>query len=106
MVSRATRQTAPLLPKQASRETEALAEELRLQARQAQLLPWAGASRSIRGLTAAVGNNVVRHGLGQVPRGWFPTDTTAALALFRAAWDAETITLTSAAIGGYDLFIW
>lgn len=61
---------------------------------------------AIRGVSLT-GSNAKRvtHGLGRTPSGWIVTDQTAAITLYRTAWDEETITLYPSATGSVDLWV-
>lgn len=54
----------------------------------------------------AVGANVINHKLGRKPQGWFITDINAAANIYRsAAFDKNTLTLTSDAIATINLWV-
>lgn len=55
--------------------------------------------------TFAAGQNLsLDHGLGRQPIGWMVWDArTAAAEIYRTAWDAKTISLTSVNAGSYTL---
>jgi hypothetical protein len=53
------------------------------------------------------GENTVRHHLGRIPQGWTIVDATGGVAaVYRQAWDANTISLVSSTDNTIKLEIW
>jgi hypothetical protein len=53
------------------------------------------------------GGNTTRHPLGRIPQGWLIVDATGGVpAVYRQAWDEETISLVSSTDNTIKLEIW
>lgn len=57
-------------------------------------------------LTIKTGSNVINHKLGREPQGWFLTDNTTNITLYRSApFNDLTLTLTSSGNGVINLMV-
>ena len=55
--------------------------------------------------TITIAGVTINHGLGKTPSGWFLTDNTDNAVIWRASWNATTITLDSSASSNIKLWV-
>jgi hypothetical protein len=57
-------------------------------------------------VTLSAGTNKIQHKLGVTPSGWFVTDTTSAVTIYRTAWDQNFLTLNASGACTVDMWVY